>query len=147
MKDLFQDLLTYSHHFNQAFSALLAENQALISQKAHLLQSHLLNAHQVWNNRILPQETIFGVWQPQAMTDFAAIDRANYTHSLLILDTFDLNQIISYQNSKSEPFSNSVQEIFFHIINHTTHHRAQITTELKNSGIKTPITDYIFYKR
>ncbi|WP_081413715.1 DinB family protein [Eisenibacter elegans] len=30
---------------------------------------------------------------------------------------------------------NSAQEVFFHIINNSTYHRAQIATELKQQGI------------
>ena len=50
-------------------------------------------------------------------------------------------------NSKGETFSNKIKDILFHIINHSTYHRAQIATDLKQNGIEPINTDYIFYKR
>ena len=71
----------------------------------------------------------------------------NYEHSLHILDKFDLTATMSYTNSKGQTFSNSIRDILFHVINHSTYHRAQIATEFKQNGLEPLVTDYIFYKR
>jgi uncharacterized damage-inducible protein DinB len=46
-----------------------------------------------------------------------------------------------------DTYTNSVQEILFHIINHSTYHRGQIMAQLRESGLEAISTDYIFYKR
>ncbi|MCH7396746.1 hypothetical protein MM236_02050 [Belliella sp. DSM 107340] len=62
-------------------------------------------------------------------------------------DKFDFNITADYSNSKGQKYSSSVRDILFHIINHSTYHRSQIASELKNQGIEPLITDYIFFKR
>jgi uncharacterized damage-inducible protein DinB len=65
---------------------------------------------------------------------------------LLILDEFELDRKIRYANSKGQPFNNSVRDMLFQVINHSTYHRAQIATEFKNNGLDPLLTDYIYYK-
>ncbi|MCF8317339.1 MAG: hypothetical protein K9I02_01220 [Haliscomenobacter sp.] len=55
--------------------------------------------------------------------------------------------IINYSNSKGQLFSNSIQDMLFHIINHSTYHRGQVATEFKRQGLEPLVTDYIFFKR
>lgn len=51
---------------------------------------------------------------------------------------------IPTQREQSSP---KIKDIMFHIVNHSTYHRAQIATELKDHGIEPLKTDYILYKR
>ena len=37
--------------------------------------------------------------------------------------------------------------MLFHFVNHSTYHRGQIASNLKEHGIEPLVTDYIFYKR
>ena len=147
MKDLFKELFEYSHHFNQALAVAFMRESEKTSHKANSLYSHLLNAHRIWNNRILPMQPLPGVWDLQPVHQRAEIDADNYRHSLKILYEIDLAAIINYSNSQGQPFSNSVRDILFHIVNHCTYHRGQIATEFQNSGIEPIRTDYILYKR
>jgi uncharacterized damage-inducible protein DinB len=60
----------------------------------------------------------------------------------------DFEKIISYKNSRGDAFENRLSDILAHVINHGTHHRAQIGQQLKSGGLENlPITDYIFYIR
>jgi uncharacterized damage-inducible protein DinB len=87
------------------------------------------------------------VWELHSVQEFQNIDKVNYEQTLEILDKFDLNETIHYSNSKGQAFSNSIRDILFHVINHSTYHRGQIATDFKHSGIEPLATDYIFYKR
>lgn len=147
MKLFLKELIEYSHHFNQKLCAVLIDNPDKTSEKALKLFNHVLNAQQVWNNRIDSQQAPFGVWELHELQDLQGIDRTNYEHSLKILGKVDLFQVIHYQNSKGEAFSNSILDILFHVVNHSTHHRAQIVSEFKQHGIEPLVMDYILYKR
>lgn len=144
MKTFFKELVEYGYHFNQKLGDAFITNPDKISEKSVLLYSHILNAHRIWNNRIDPKQPAFGVWEIHLIQSFKDIDKINYEHSLLILDTFDLNDIISYKNAKGR---NSIRDILFHIVNHSTYHRGQIASEFKQNGINPLVTDFIFYKR
>jgi uncharacterized damage-inducible protein DinB len=147
IKQFFKELFEYSHHFNQKLGDIFNEHSDKTSENAIKLYSHMLNAHQIWNHRIEPKQTSFGVWDVHPIQDSKNIDKMNYEHSLLILDKFELTETINYTRAKGQVFSNSIQDIFFHIINHSTYHRAQIATEFKHNGLTPLVTDYIFYKR
>lgn len=147
MKTFFKELFEYSHHFNQKLWAIFNGNPGKTSEKAVNLYNHILNAHQIWNNRIEPKQAVFGVWDIHPIQDCKNIDISNYENSLLILDKFDLYETINYTTSKGQAFSNSIRDILFHAINHSTYHRGQIATEFKQAGLDPLVTDYIFYKR
>ena len=147
MKQFFKELFEYGYHFNQKLGDVFNESPDKISERAIKLYNHILNAHQIWNNRIEPEQLVFGVWEIHNAQDLKSIDQTNYQHTLQILDKFDLSEMINYANSKGKTYSNSIRDILFHIINHSTYHRGQIATDFKQYGLDPLVTDYIFYKR
>ncbi len=44
-------------------------------------------------------------------------------------------------------FTNVIQDVLFHFINHSTYHRGQIAIQMKEAGLEPIATDYIFFKR
>jgi len=147
MKQFFKELFEYSHHFNQKLGDVYEGNPDQISEKALKLYNHILNAHQIWNNRIIAKETPFGVWEMHPLEDLKVIDKRNFEETLLILERFDPRNSFSYSNTKRQTFQNSIRDTLFHIINHSSYHRGQIATEFKKHGLEPLRTDYILYKR
>lgn len=146
MKEHFIELFDYTRHFNQKIIQLLQASNTICSEKTLRLFNHIINTHQIWNARILQKDT-FEVWQINDSDQFAEIDSNNFKTSIKIIQEFDINTTIRYTNSKGEIFSNTIKDILYHIINHSTYHRAQIATELKQNGMEPINTDYIFFKR
>ncbi|WP_268222982.1 DinB family protein [Sinomicrobium oceani] len=146
MEQFLKELFEYSHHFNQKLSDIFIDRPDKTSEKAVKLFNHILNAHQIWNNRIHPEQSTFGVWELHDIKDLKSIDRTNYEHSLQILDKFALYDHVEYTNTKGQPFNKNVLNICFHIINHSTYHRGQIATEFRLNGLEPLVTDYIHYK-
>jgi uncharacterized damage-inducible protein DinB len=147
MNTLFKELFVYNHHCNQQLTSAFLELDHVLPEKASLLYSHILNAHHIWNCRIQLQEPALGVWDKHPSKAFAGLDTGNYETSLRLLEEYDLNQVVHYTTSKGDPFKNTIRDILFHIINHSTYHRGQIATQFKQNGVDPLITDYIFYKR
>jgi uncharacterized damage-inducible protein DinB len=63
------------------------------------------------------------------------------------LNDNDFERLISYKSLRGDAFENKLIDILGHVINHSTHHRAQAGQYLKIAGTDLPITDYIFYLR
>ena len=147
MKQFFKELFEYNHHFNQKLWDLFNDHPGKTSEKAVKFYNHILNAHQLWNNRIEPKQTPFGVWEIHLFQDLKTIDKTNYEQTLLILEKFNLEDSISYTNTQGQKFSNTIRDILFHTVNHSTYHRAQIATECKQNGLEPLVTDFILYKR
>lgn len=147
MKNFFKELFEYNNTANQKFIEVFESNASIVTDRAANLFSHILNVHQIWNNRIEPRESLFDIWKNDNIQDYSIINKNNFEHSISIIDNHDLTELIKYTNTKGQIFYNSIKDIFFHVINHSTYHRAQIIVELKQKNIEPVISDYILYKR
>jgi uncharacterized damage-inducible protein DinB len=146
MNAFFKELFEYNHCSNQKLIDVLLERENKVTDKFIKLQSHIINAHQVWNSRLIKYEP-FGVWEIHPLSELKKLDTANHLKTLEVLNKMELPQIIEYKNIKGQPFSNSVRDILFHMINHSTYHRGQIASDCKQNRIEPIVTDYIAYKR
>ncbi|NJL11671.1 MAG: damage-inducible protein DinB [Microscillaceae bacterium] len=147
MQDLFTDLFAYQHHFNQAIGEQLGQAREELLTEALPLFAHLINAHHTWNARLLGHTPEVKVFEVHPLLRCLQMDRDNYANTLKAMAKYEFNRVIDYQTSKGEPFRNTVRDILFHIVNHSTHHRAQISTQLRQAGISPLATDYIFFRR
>jgi hypothetical protein len=146
MKEKLIDLFEYTRHFNMEMIKVISENRALVDDKTVSFINHTLNAQQIWNARILGEET-FEVWQINPFESLVEINHKNFLKSIDIINNLDWDTKVEYQNSKGTKFENTVFEMLFHAVNHSTYHRGQINALLKQNGITPVLTDYIFYKR
>lgn len=145
--NFFEDKFHYTYISNEKIIKLLIKNPNSYTARIEELICHTLNAHTVWNERILeitPSVTTFQIHYLESLFD---INKSNFVQSLHILKTVDCEKPLDYKNSQGLPFTNSVSDILFHIINHSTYHRGQLISLLKLNGIQPLVTDYIFYKR
>ncbi len=110
--------------------------------------SHILNAHHIWNARAIKKNPEYAVFQLHDMQNWGDIHYENQRASFEITtNAEDFEVRIDYETSEGRLFTNTLQDILFHIINHSTHHRGQIATDFRNNGIEPLPLDYIFYKR
>ena len=147
MKHFFKELFAYSHHFNQQLVTVFTEQSDKTSEKSVKLFNHILSAQHVWNSRILKQADPLSSWDMHDVSELKAMDQLNYQTSLQILDNFDLDTAINYTTFKGESFTNTVRDILFHVVNHSTYHRGQIAADFRQTGLEPLTTDYIFFKR
>lgn len=147
MKPFFKELFDYNQHCNKQLIEKSLEFETEISEKTKKLFNHILNAHEIWNSRILQQKPTFGVWQIHPIQRWKTTNQSNFEASLSILDGKEIDLKVNYTNSKGDAFRNSIQDILFHIINHSNYHRAQIAADFRANNIEPLTTDYIFYKR
>lgn len=147
MTKFFEELFEYNYSVNESLSEVFNDGSLNSTEKSLKLFNHILNSHQIWNNRIYPLNERFDVWGIHPVEELQTINKANYEHTLKILDKSDLNELINYSTTKGQVYTNSVRDILFHVINHSTYHRGQIAVEFRQNGIQPLSTDYIIYKR
>jgi len=149
MRSYFLRLFDYDHYANALIANLI--NKAGNPEAAVKLMAHLLAAQQMWYSRCnyLPTENIV-LWPEGDAGTFARIIEersALWIDFLNKLQDADFEKQIEYKNTKGEAFTNKLVDILGHVINHGTHHRAQIGQHLKLAGTDLPFTDYIIYLR
>ena len=113
---------------------------------------HTLAAQRVWLTR----------WQGETSTNLIGVDELPTFASLNDrwgalrneLDAFvgslteeELQQPLAYKDLKGNPYSQPLVYQMQHLVNHSTYHRGQITTMLRQLGVVPPSTDLIVYYR
>lgn len=143
--------------FNQLFDYNFFCNKKLIEQASDLkkipdtsvkLFSHILNAHHIWNKRILNEDSEYEVWQLHDLVDWQDIHYENQRATFeIVRNEDDFNKRIDFVTTKGRSFTNEIKDILFHIVNHSAHHRGQILADFRANGIEPLGLDYIHYKR
>lgn len=148
MKSFFKELLQYTYRYNdEVINSLLKNEIIAVPEKSLQLINHTINAQEVWNARIEGELCKTLIWELRPLDRLLEINKSNFEKSHGIVEKYDLDAVISYSNSKGSAYKNTVRDIIFHIVNHSTYHRGQIATDSKQNGLTPLVTDYIFYKR
>lgn len=147
MKVFFQQLFDYNFHCNKKIIDSCTGLGAVPRESMRLF-SHVLNAHHIWNARIMGRGQSVGVWDQHPVAAWAEMHYENQRDSFEIVSNAEpMDKRVSYENSQGQAFTNTLQDILFHIINHSTHHRAQIAADFRANNLEPWPLDYIFYKR
>lgn len=112
--------------------------------------AHVLGAEWIWlsrwkgvSPRSLPEASAFAN-HAALRTRWAEVE-AEQTAFVTATSADDLKQVITYQNTKGESFSYPLWQLMRHVVNHSTYHRGQVTTMLRQLGAKPISTDLIVF--
>jgi uncharacterized damage-inducible protein DinB len=114
---------------------------------------HIWNAENIWLERL--QGISLNSWPSRDANDKDNLQKFIQT-SKLFLEFLEKNHLqkefpfseISYSNLKGDFMNNSAYEIVFHCFNHSSYHRGQIVTMLRQLGVTNILsTDFIAYLR
>jgi uncharacterized damage-inducible protein DinB len=146
----FRSLFRYTRWAN---SRVLTAMQAVDAapDRAVELFSHLLRAQNLWFGRVEGTDHAnVALWVDEALAACAERAEASARRWRTVLDeraAHDLDQPIAYTNSKGTSFETPLRDLLSHVVNHGTHHRAQVALVLREADIVPPPTDYIFFVR
>lgn len=117
MKEYFRRTLRYDLLANQAWLETLGEWN---DPAANQVLDHVAQAHRNWMARIDPEEL------PAEEKTLGAELEGLHAAWVRLIDDWDLDERIEYQNSLGETFSEPLWEILAHVVNHGTYHRGQL---------------------
>lgn len=143
---VFEEMNAYNARVNIDLLQHLAD-QSTENEKIFKLVSHIVNAHQIWLERIQGIPNSVQVFEIRSLEDLKRQAIANGETTYEILHNRNLEDDIQYTNTKGQKFSNSICQMFLHIFNHSAYHRGQINQLLVQEGKKAMVSDYIFYNR
>jgi uncharacterized damage-inducible protein DinB len=112
--------------------------------------AHVLAAEWIWlerwkgsSPRALPDDTALRTveallerWRPVEREQRAFIES---------LRDPDLRGVLTYVNIKGETWSYPLGRTLQHVANHSTYHRGQVTTMLRQLGVEPPATDLLVF--
>jgi uncharacterized damage-inducible protein DinB len=112
--------------------------------------AHVAGASRLWLGRLRGAETPVAVWPDLDLGECrAALEDLGrlWTAYLAELNPAELEETVSYVNSKGEPWTSRVDDILTHVVLHSSYHRGQIAADTRASGHTPAYTDYIHARR
>jgi uncharacterized damage-inducible protein DinB len=150
MKSYFLDLLRYNLWANQRILGVVSQNN-IEDDDVMRLMSHLVSAEIIWLHRVeglptspFPPWEVYKLRELESMVDESNVRWVKFLKNYKV-DT--LEEVIHYKNSHKKTFENRLKDIITHTINHSTHHRSQISLRLRQLNIDPPPLDFIIFKR
>jgi uncharacterized damage-inducible protein DinB len=108
--------------------------------------AHVLASEHLWLERLEGNEQTLPVWPDFTAAELAKLG-ADLSQSwrtyLAGCNEDDLGQLVSYRNSKGEPWSSRKDDILMHVVMHSAYHRGQIAADMRGAGLTPAYTDFI----
>lgn len=146
MKSKLIELFEYNLYCNRALIDAIEPQMNEFPPRVIELMNHLLNSHIFWNNRLTGKPDN-DRWLIHPFSELRKINEANHALTKSILESRDLSEVISFQNSKGGVSTATIEDIYLHLANHGTYHRGQLALLFRQSGVAEPVrTDFIFWK-
>jgi uncharacterized damage-inducible protein DinB len=148
MKEYFLKLYQYNAWSNARVLKCL-QRQNVEDEKILTLMGHIVAAQFLWLHRIkgLPQPDV-KLWGTYRLEDLKPMAEDAGKRWLKFVESEDnFNRELSYTNYVGEPYTNNVEMIMIHLVNHSSYHRAQIAMLLRQKGLEPINTDFITYDR
>ncbi|MDQ3291251.1 MAG: damage-inducible protein DinB [Bacteroidota bacterium] len=144
-----QKLAAYTSWANQRLLETLEKLRNQIPPTSLHLFSHILNAEIIWLARIQHLESPVNVFDDHSIAECRRLQESTFECFIGLADssTDELENLITYKNTKGETFTTSMEDILMQVFNHGTYHRAQIARDLRQNGLEPINTDYITFVR
>ena len=156
--DAIRELYDYNHWANQRVLSAMTPltddmftrnmGNSFVSLRDTL--AHILGAEWIWLERWLgrsPKALLSASDFPtlQALQRRWAAVRLDQNQYIQTLVPERLNDDVSYTNTRGERYSYALWRQMLHVLNHSSYHRGQVTTLLRQMGAEPAGTDLLVY--
>lgn len=148
MKLYFRRLYQYNAWANKRVLNALVR-QKVESEKTLSIMGHIVAAQFLWLHRIkgLPPADV-KLWGEYTLPQLVQMaEDVGHLWLDFIEGTDDFNRQLTYLNYTGDPYTNNVEMIMIHLVNHSTYHRGQIALLLRQEKLEPINTDFITYDR
>jgi uncharacterized damage-inducible protein DinB len=148
MKKYFLKLYQYNAWANDRVLGTM-ERQEIEDEQILTLMGHVIAAQFLWLHRIkglpAPDVKLWGEYTLEQLIVLA--EKAGREWLSFVESTDNFNRELTYKNYVGEPYTNNVEMIMIHLVNHASYHRAQVAMLLRQKGFEPINTDFITYDR
>ncbi len=125
------------------------ETQGISDSKILSLMGHVTAAELLWLHRVksIPPPNV-ALWGNYSLDEITSLNEKAGKEWLMYIDGEEnFNRDLDYTNYTGSPFTNNVEMIMIHVVNHSTYHRAQVAMLVRQNGKEPVNTDFITYDR
>jgi uncharacterized damage-inducible protein DinB len=113
--------------------------------------AHILGAEQLWLSRLLgvPLRRLPELEDFPSVALLAASFEDFWPQLEFYLASLDDDQMartFSWTNSRGETHSAPLRQVLLHVVNHSTYHRGQVVSQLRQLGHSAPSTDLVYWR-
>ena len=150
MKKYFLDLFEYNNWANDKIILKLSTISVEFKEPNPIkILSHIIAAQDTWLERVKETKSynIF-LWEEYSLQELEILSLNSHKEWIKFISKMPLNDFekeCSYKNSKGKKHTGTYQDIFQHIINHSSYHRGQINQILRMNNFEPAIIDFIYY--
>ncbi len=148
MKTYFLKLYQYNAWSNKRVMNCL-QHQKVEDEKILSIMGHIVAAQFLWLHRIkaLPPPDL-KLWGSYTLSQLTALaEDAGKKWLEFVETTENFNRELTYTNYVGDLYTNNVETIMIHLVNHSSYHRAQIAMLLRQKGFEPINTDMITWDR
>ncbi len=161
MKEIMMKYARYNLWANKCLTDAMANlndeqaEQVIISSfpSLHKTVLHTWSAENVWLQRL--ELVLYPVWPAAEFKGSFVEACGNWMQSSALLAGYAENlpedrmqEYIHYHDLRNNPHATQIADMLQHVFNHSTYHRGQLVTMLRQLGVtEIPGTDYIGYVR
>lgn len=149
MKKYFKKLYAFNAWANRRVLTTL-QHQKVQDEKILSLMGHIVAALFLWLHRVrgLPPPAGIKLWGDYSLEKLIELsEKATQDWIDFVDQNDDFDREITYKNYTGDPFTNNVEMIMIHLVNHSSYHRAQIAMLMRQKGLEPVNTDFITYDR
>jgi len=146
MKEFFLDKFEFDFHSVKKWISCIEDQEEYVSEFTKKSISHIINVHHIWNSRLLNKPAESNEWDVLPLSYLTRLAQQNYLETVDFLEKQELNEKINYHSSEGIKLEKSIVDVLYHMLNHSTYHRAQITMDLKQNNLQFPSLNFITYR-
>lgn len=144
--EFYRDFFSYDHWCNRRVLESIAATAA--NERPLRFLAHIVGAQDVWMARLIGVDGPAGSWPELTLDECAArVEELGRIWSEYLTDRLDLSRVVEYRTFAGVPCITAVGDILTHVNNHSTYHRGQIATAVKELGGTPAATDFVAYVR
>ncbi len=118
----------------------------------HGTLTHIVGAEKIWLSRWVgkPDATLLSPHDVESLHDVKEIwQRVGYETAKFLSAMTDrkLQETFTYTTTKGEQYTTIFWQAFQHLVDHSSYHRGQVITLMRQLGVKPPVTGMIAFFR
>jgi len=149
MRDHFLKLFKYNDWANRRIGDAVSR-VGNIDSKALAILNHVVLVQRLWLDRIQGVNAAYRYWDPAPVSEILEVSEfssRDWIQFLSVVSPDGWHRRISYVNVRGVSYVNSLEEVVTQVINHSTHHRAQVSLLIRQAGQQPPVLDFISFAR
>lgn len=141
LRSFFSERFNTDHQINILWHRFLLEHEDELNDFIKKEFSHLINVHHIWLSRImgnLPESHSWDVL-PTRYWEQLIVDNHRKTQEFLV--HMEWEERVQYHSEEGVPLDAINTNMLYHILQHSTHHRARLAVEVRAIGLTPPSTE------